>query len=169
LNEPEGYFKTDLNTVAANYQCIGCVMNGNSYSTISNVYAAFTNGNYETGDSYSDGVMWFNYSLISHPVNNFVFERKMNLDNNKKSTEFTNSLLITPTPCDNLLNIFNSKSENYIARLTDSFGKDCIVVQNAKSINTSELQNGIYYLTLLLKSSGEVINKKVVIVHSSKK
>jgi hypothetical protein len=161
MNIPEGFFKTEISNVSSTYQCTSCITN--DYGTINDVYNHFTAGNYSVGDSYSDGVMWFNYSLISHPRNNFTFERKakpFDAYKNQQSPSFE----FIPIPCNNWLSLKNTSIDWISFKLVDVYGIVKLNTKYSSIINTSNLPNGLY--TALISDSREnVIIKKVIVNH----
>ncbi|MBK9479272.1 MAG: T9SS type A sorting domain-containing protein [Bacteroidetes bacterium] len=160
---PEGYFKTEINNVVTSYQCTSCITN--DWPTVQEVYDEFTSGDFSKGDAFSDGVMWFNYSLLSHPRNNFTFLRKAT--NKVSSQNFVDNILkINPIPCDNVFTIQYTDAVSYNLKLTDSQGREQFSTTNAKTISTAHLPNGIYNL-LLVDGNGKTLSKKITVFHAN--
>lgn len=111
----------ELAGVSSSYQCNGCITN--DYPTIQDVYDQFTSSIYNKGDTYSNGVMWFNYSLLTHPSNNFNFKRQAKLSE-QKSTTYLKQKNFSPVPCNIQLAVSYPIGVNYQFKIIDAQGTE---------------------------------------------
>ncbi len=161
MNGPEGGFKTELNNVPTTYQCSDCITN--AYPTISQVYNQFSLGNYDVGDAYSDGVMWFCYGLLDHPRHPYVFYRALDKDFNEGAvTEGSN--FASPVPCDQSLEIKASIEMGLTYKIIDMQGRAQVVPLDGNKISTSALRSSVYTL-IAIDSNGKTHQQKIIVNH----
>ncbi len=161
MNGPEGSFKTEINNVATTYQCSDCITN--AYPTISQVYNQFSSGNYDSGDAYSDGVMWFCYGLLDHPRNSFIFYRTSDIETrNDFVTRVGN--FAAPIPCDQDLEIVNENASEFNLKLYNIQGIEQDISRTTNKIVTANLPNSVYTI-VATDAQGRTHLQKIIVNH----
>ncbi|MBP7809646.1 MAG: aryl-sulfate sulfotransferase [Bacteroidia bacterium] len=140
-----------LSTSAVSYQWY---VNGNLIpGATSQLYTPIQNGIYVVKTTDSNGCVYvysagYNYALIT----------------GIKGLVVNNDISIYPNPTNGLVSIATNllKHENYTVTVFDSFGKLLINVENTNTLDLTELQNGVYFISVITES-GTVLNKKIAL------
>ena len=140
-----------MSTSAVSYQWY---VNGNLIpGATSQLYTPIQNGIYVVKTTDSNGCVYvysagYNYALIT----------------GIKGLAVNNDISIYPNPTNGLVSIATNllKHENYTVTVFDSFGKLLINVENTNTLDLTELQNGVYFISVTTES-GTVVNKKIAL------
>lgn len=119
----------------------------------SQLYTPIQNGIYVVRTTDSNGCVYaysagYNYALITG-INGLAVK---------------NNISIYPNPTNGLVSIAANllTHENYSVTVYDSFGKLLLNVENTNTIDLSELNNGVYFISVITET-GISVNKKIAL------